>query len=209
MDIAQSGCVDDAPHPFDPPDAMSPDALLDTEAWRAESPSVAVERLLRGMRAATRRVDDVEQEANRLRMNVAAWVDERTRSDRDRIGRYRGALQWIVGDYREATGTAKISTPSGSVTHRRGTAPKVEVIDESAVLRWVVDTLDPVVVERVARLELSRVDLRKALTVVPLGDDLTAVDPETGTVCPGVRVSAPTDDIAVSWPTTDDEEAGR
>jgi selenophosphate synthase len=83
------------------------------------------------------------------------------------------------------------------------------VVDESAVLRWVVDTLDPVVVERVARLKLSRVDLRKALTVVPLGDDLTAVDPETGTVCPGVRVSAPTDDIAVSWPTTDDEEAGR
>lgn len=209
MDIAPSGCVDDAPHPFDSPDAMSPDAMLDTEAWRTESPAIAVERLLRGLRAATRRVDDVEQEANRLRLNVAAWVDERTRSDRDRIGRYRGALQWIVGDYREATGTAKISTPSGSVTHRRGTAPKVEVVDESAVLRWVVDTLDPVVVERVARLKLSRVDLRKALTVVPLGDDLTAVDPETGTVCPGVRVSAPTDDIAVSWPTTDDEEAGR
>jgi hypothetical protein len=161
MDIAPSGCVDDAPHPFDPPDAMSPDAMLDTEAWRTESPAIAVERLLRGLRAATRRVDDVEQEANRLRSHVAAWVDERTRSDRDRISRYRGALQWIVGDYREATGTAKISTPSGAVTHRRGTAPKVEVVDESAVLRWVVDTLDPVVVERVARLKLSRDALRE------------------------------------------------
>ena len=64
-------------------------------------------------------------------------------------------------------------------------------------------------VERVARLKLSRVDLRKALTVLPLGDDLAAVDLVTGTVCPGVRVSAPTDDIAVSWPTTDDEGAGR
>ena len=75
MDIAPSGCVDDAPHPFDPPDAMSPDAMLDTEAWRTESPAIAVERLLRGLRAATRRVDDVEQEANRLRSNVAAWVE--------------------------------------------------------------------------------------------------------------------------------------
>ena len=101
MDIAPSGCVDDAPHPFDPPDAMSPDAMLDTEAWRTESPAIAVERLLRDTRAATRRVDDVEQEANRLRSNVAAWVDDDrlpARLVRDQVRGLREAVQVVLGE---------------------------------------------------------------------------------------------------------------
>jgi len=76
-------------------------------------------------------------------------------------------------------------------------------------VRTIGDAL-AVSLDEIGRLDLDDIARRLRISrddaIDALGDDLTAVDPETGTVCPGVRVSAPTDDIAVSWPTTDEEE---
>lgn len=181
------------------PDEAVPEPVRRGRTWEPETQQEA-EWCMAKAAAAGRAMDEIATQAAEYHEQIDAWAHDASRSARSTSAFFRQKLEGYLRRRYDADPKLRtLKLPSGTL---RVTVPKsgtVVVVDEEALLRWVLANGEKVPPEQVINRPDPKVyisELRKYVKPVPLEDGswsaVVADHPETGAP-PGVKVVPPAD----------------
>jgi hypothetical protein len=159
-------------------DAEAPVAAEDRERFRIQNDDQAV-WAMRKLSAASKRIQEIKHIADSEIERIQSWAEQQSREPL-RDSDYFEAILIEYGRGQRIEGRKSVSTPYGTIKSR--TAPPAFEVDKDAFLEWAKANRPDLV--RVKE-EPNVADMKAVLEVS--GDN--AIDPESGEVVPGVKVT--------------------